>query len=87
MESEGRGLPSSAVTGVDCQLLLAQAGDYAAPAAAGGEGDHQDGPVADVAQVAATAGRQQLRQHVTGDCLGALALSRPRHGAHGETNG
>lgn len=56
----------------------------AAPAAAGGKRDHQDGPVANVAQAVAATGRQQFGQHVTGDRLGAPAAALPWHGADGQ---
>ncbi|MBY3517381.1 hypothetical protein HFN76_35590 [Rhizobium laguerreae] len=62
---------------LDGQLLAPQSGNLAAPAAAGGKGDHQDRPVAEIAQAVGRAGRQQLCQHVAGDRPGAFATPRP----------
>jgi hypothetical protein len=45
-------------------LLQAKACDFAAPAAAGGKGDHQDGTIAKIAQASGHTGRQQFGQHV-----------------------
>lgn len=72
---------------LDGQLLASQSGDLAAPAAAGGKGDHQDRPVTPIAQTVGGAGRQQFCQHISGDRPGALSTPRPGDGAHGEADG
>lgn len=69
------------------QLLDAQGGDLAAPAAAGGEGEHQDSAVAQISEAARLAGRKQFGEDVAGDRLGALAAAGPRDGAHGKAYG
>lgn len=69
------------------QLIAPQAGDLGAPAAAGGEGDHQDGAVAQIAQVIGRAGRQQLCEDFAGDRLGALATSLSWRGSDRQPNG
>ncbi len=68
-------------------LLYTQTGDLAAPAAAGGKGDHQHLPVAQIAQAVGRAGRQQFCQHVTGDLLGALAKTLSWRDSDRQPNG
>ena len=66
------------------QLLDAQPGDFAAPAAARAEGDQQQRAVAAIGEPVGTAGGEQPVEDVAGDGALTLAPARPRAGAHGE---
>ncbi len=48
--------------------------DLAAPPPAGGEGNQQNSPIADVNRPRSAAGRQESFQNIAGDRLAALAL-------------
>lgn len=62
------------------QLLLAQTGDLAAPSATGAKGDHQDGPVPDVAQAARKADHP-LRRYGSARVLAFANLHNRHHPA------
>jgi len=87
MAREGRGAVFDRDRRLGTQLFAAQSGNLAAPPAAGGKRHHQDRPIAQIAQTVGGAGRQQFRQEIAGDRLGALAKTRPGDGAYRKANG
>jgi hypothetical protein len=52
----------------------------------GGEGDHQDRAIPQIAQAVVAAGRVQLGQHPASDRLGTLGTALPRHSADGKAD-
>ena len=68
----GRSLIGSATLIWECR----QTRDLAAPPSAGGKGDQEDGPIAQVDGFRSAAGGQETLEDIAGDGLAALALRR-----------